>query len=182
VKKDAAGLESHYESVHPEWLFFVDEVGSNMSQAKDGAIGGQTYLCSKTGWLQNHAAMKDAHFTVLGFKSVTGKPLMCAIIFSGKIFKEEWRLGSDSFAEWINPFLLLDGHASRFDLIFLQYINQPETKWNCSIGLPSGTSYWQVGDSSKQNRLFKMALVRAKQEFIMKKNDAGLEFAINKQT
>jgi hypothetical protein len=26
---------------------------------------------------------------------------MCAIIFSGKTMKEEWRLGLDPFAEWI---------------------------------------------------------------------------------
>jgi hypothetical protein len=45
--------------------------------------------------------MKDAHFTVLGFKSATGKPLMCTIIFSGKVFEEEWKLGFDPFAEWI---------------------------------------------------------------------------------
>jgi hypothetical protein len=39
-KKDAFGLKSAYELIHPEWLVFVDEVGSNMSQAKDGAVDG----------------------------------------------------------------------------------------------------------------------------------------------
>jgi hypothetical protein len=65
-------------------------------------------------------------------------------------------------------------------LDFLQYINSVETKWECCIGLPYGTSYWQVGDSSEQNGCFKMALTRAKQELVTKKNDAGLEFSINK--
>jgi hypothetical protein len=37
-------------------------------------------------------------------------------------------------------------------------------KWNCCIGLPYGISYWQAGDSSKQNVCFKMALARAQQE------------------
>lgn len=171
---------------------------------------------------------------------------MCAIIFSGKAMKEEWKLGFDPFVEWIgaeeevmlnkgegkvmpqgpeciyngknlpcfcccsengsitgplltemlkaiddaevfdregtgiNPFLLLDGHGSRFDLDFLQYINAAATKWHCSIGLPYGTSYWQVGDSSEQNGSFKMALTKAKNDLVTKKNDAGLEFAINK--
>ncbi len=59
-----------------------------MSQAKDGAIGGQTYLCSKASLPQDLVATKDAHFTVLGFISAAGKPLMCAI-FLGKAFKEE---------------------------------------------------------------------------------------------
>jgi hypothetical protein len=44
------------------------------------------------------------------------------------------------------PFLLLDGHSSQFDLEFLEYINSEETKWNVNIGLPYGTSCWQVGD------------------------------------
>ncbi len=80
----------------------------------------------------------------------------------------------------LNPFLLLDGHSSRFELEFLEYIHREETRWDCCIGLPYGTSYWQVGDSSKQNGCFKMALTKAKQELVTKKNDAGLEFAINK--
>jgi hypothetical protein len=50
----------------------------------------------------------------------------------------------------LNPFLLLEGHGSRFELDFLHYINEDETKWECCIGLPYGTSYWQVGDSSEQ--------------------------------
>jgi hypothetical protein len=30
-------------------MIFVDEVGNNTSQAKDGQVGGKTYLCSKDG-------------------------------------------------------------------------------------------------------------------------------------
>jgi hypothetical protein len=45
---------------------------------------------------------------------------------------------------------------------------------------PFGTSYWQVGDSSKQNGCFKMALARAKQDVVTNQKDTGLEFAINK--
>jgi len=245
-EKEAMGLKSPYELIHPGWLVFVDEVGSNTSQAKDGAIGGQTYLCSRDGRPQQRAATKDAHFTVLGFTAANGEPLMCAIIFAAKSLKSEWVLGFDPFAEWIggeenvsdnigkgkampqgpecifngkhiptfcccsengsitgqllkemltaidnigvydrtgtglNPFLLLDGHGSRFDLNFLDYVNAVDTKWECCIGLPYGTSYWQVGDSSEQNGCFKMALTRAKQELVTKKNDAGLPFAIDK--
>jgi hypothetical protein len=35
--------------IHAEHLIFVDEVGSNTSQAKDGQVGGHTYLCSVEG-------------------------------------------------------------------------------------------------------------------------------------
>jgi hypothetical protein len=40
------------------------------------------------------------------------------------------------FENGLNPFLLLDGHRSCFDLNFLNYVNAAETKWGCSIGLP----------------------------------------------
>jgi hypothetical protein len=40
----------------------------------------------------------------------------------------------------INPFLILDGHGSRFEFDFLEYINKNEHKWNVNIGLHYGTS------------------------------------------
>ena len=100
-ENESLGCQSAYELIHPEWLVFVDEVGSNTSQTKDGRVGGQTYLCMKEGRPQQRAATKDAHFTVLGFTAANGKPLMCAIIFAAKSLKEEWRLGFDPFVEWI---------------------------------------------------------------------------------
>ena len=69
----------------------------------------------------------------------------------------------------LRPFLLLDGHGSRFDLEFLEYINAEETKWNVDIGLPYGTSYWQVGDSSAQNGSFKMKPTKVKNDLTSKK-------------
>jgi hypothetical protein len=80
------------------------------------------------------------------------------------------------------PFLILDGHGSRFELDFLDYINTCESKWHVNIGLPYGTSYWQVGDSTEQNGFFKMVLSKAKQELATEKNDHGLPFEINKLT
>ena len=69
----------------------------------------------------------------------------------------------------LNPFLILDGHGSRFEFDFLKYINNNEHKWNVNIGLPYGTSYWQVGDSTEQNGCFKMALTKAKKNSCNKK-------------
>jgi len=48
------------------------------------------------------------------------------------------------------PFLLHDGHGSRFELPFLEYINNPMHMWKMCIGVPYGTSIWQVGDSAEQ--------------------------------
>jgi hypothetical protein len=49
TEEQAFGCKSQYELIHQGHLIFVDEVGNNTSQAKDGQVGGQTYLCSKDG-------------------------------------------------------------------------------------------------------------------------------------
>jgi hypothetical protein len=69
----------------------------------------------------------------------------------------------------LKPFLLLDGHGSRLELPFLQYMNSPDHEWVVCIGVPYGTSYWQVGDSSEQNGSYKLALTNYKRELVMKK-------------
>jgi hypothetical protein len=73
----------------------------------------------------------------------------------------------------VNPFLLLDGHGSRFELPFLEYITCKDHKWKVCIGVPYGTSYWQVGDSAEQNGCFKMALTKAKRNLVEKKRKLG---------
>ena len=66
------------------------------------------------------------------------------------------------------PCLIVDGHGSRFELPFVDYVNGNVNgkEWVVCIGVPYGTSYWQVGDSSEQNGSYKIALVKAK-EYIM---------------
>ena len=65
----------------------------------------------------------------------------------------------------ISPFLLLDGHGSRFEIPFLDYITNPDHEWQVCIGVPYGTSLWQVADSKEQNGSYKIALARAKKIF-----------------
>ena len=74
----------------------------------------------------------------------------------------------------IRPFLLLDGHRSRLELPFLQYINTPKDNWVVCIGVPYGTAYWQVGDSKEQNGSFNIAITQAKQDLLEKKDAMGL--------
>ena len=64
------------------------------------------------------------------------------------------------------PFLLLDGSGSRFELPFLKYVIDKDHEWVVCIGVPYGTSLWQVGDSSEQNGSYNMALSKAKQNLI----------------
>lgn len=76
-------------------------------------------------------------------------------------------------SDGIHPFLLVDGHGSCFKLPFLRNVNE---------GVPYGTCYWQVGDSSKQNgSCFKMALTKYKRDLLRTKELAGVEFGINKE-
>jgi hypothetical protein len=246
--KDSFGLPTRCILQYPDNLLFVDEVGSNTSTSKDGNVGGEKFLCEAMSRPQVRAATKDSHFTVLGFTTVSGLPVMCGIIFAAKEMDESWALGFNATADWVGdqddidanaggigkrypmgpecifkgvkvptfcgcsengsitaellvsmlqaidglnifkrldaepaPFLLLDGHGSRFDLQFLQYINCPETKWNVCIGVPYGTSYWQVGDSTEQNGCFKMSLARHKRNLLTVKEQRGEEFAIEKR-
>ena len=83
-------------------------------------------------------------------------------------------------SDGVSPFLLLDGHGSRFELPFLEYILDDANKWKVCIGVPYGTSYWQVGDSTKQSGCFKMAMAKAKRELVNKKENAGLAETIEK--
>ena len=64
------------------------------------------------------------------------------------------------------PFLLVDGHHSRFGLPFLDYIFDDVHPWMVSIGVPYGTHIWQVADSSEQNAIFKKLLSEEKAMYL----------------
>jgi hypothetical protein len=49
TEKEAVGCKSPYELIHPEWVLFVDECGSNTPQTNDTQVGGQMFLCSANG-------------------------------------------------------------------------------------------------------------------------------------
>ena len=64
------------------------------------------------------------------------------------------------------PFLLVDGHGSRFELPFLSYINDPDHEWVVCIGVPYGTGMWQVGDSKEQNGSYNIAMTNEKAKLL----------------
>jgi hypothetical protein len=68
-----------------------------------------------------------------------------------------------------DPFLLLYGHGSIFDLPFLEYINNDQHKWTTCIGTPYGTNKWQVGDSPEQSGNFNMEMGKGKMELLQKR-------------
>jgi hypothetical protein len=77
------------------------------------------------------------------------------------------------------PLLIVDGHESRLDTSFLEYINDSTHKWFVSLGVPYATSYWQVGDASEQNGQFKMEMTRAKRILTSFKSDKSMKIGIN---
>jgi hypothetical protein len=79
------------------------------------------------------------------------------------------------------PFLLLDGHGSRFELEFLDYINDVNHKWTVSIGVPYRTSFWLVGDSAEQNGSFKIQLKKAKEAVLEQKAKLHLPYKVEKE-
>lgn len=74
------------------------------------------------------------------------------------------------------PFLLLDGHHSRFDINFLDYIHEPNNPWEVCIGVPYGTHLWQVADSPQLNGAFKTLMTKHKRELFDKKTSLGRNF------
>jgi hypothetical protein len=69
-----------------------------------------------------------------------------------------------------HPFLFLDGHHSRMMLPFLEYINDPETKWFTCFGVPYATHNWQVNNASRLNGAFKIELTKTKRKYIKHRN------------
>ena len=73
-------------------------------------------------------------------------------------------------AEGVILVLLIDGHQSRLNPKFLTYINDQGHRWKVCLGVPYGTTLWQVGDSSEQNGTAKTEWYPAKQNFFAAKN------------
>ena len=76
------------------------------------------------------------------------------------------------------PFLLIDGHNSRFQLNFLSYVIDPAHEWVVCIGVPYGTALWQVGDASEQNGSLNMSLSKAKEWLIKQKQKKTMKSTI----
>jgi hypothetical protein len=45
AEEEVFGLKSDYILLYPEKLLFADEVGNNTSQANDGNVGDEKFLC-----------------------------------------------------------------------------------------------------------------------------------------
>ena len=82
-EKDAFGCKVTHDILHPDYIICMDEVGGNTSQKGDGHIGGELMLCETGTSPQRKINTKDKHYTVLGLTTLSGKAVMCCVIFAG---------------------------------------------------------------------------------------------------
>jgi hypothetical protein len=80
-------------------------------------------------------------------------------------------------SDGIDPFLLLEAHGSLFELPFVEYIHG-DREWTVCIGVPYGTSLWQVGGSKQQNGQYKDKSKEGKEEILTTKTKHGLRFVM----
>jgi cation transport regulator ChaC len=76
------------------------------------------------------------------------------------------------------PFGLFDAHDTRLQVPFLEKANtklHDRPMWKICIGLPNGTSKWQVGDSKQQNGCWKMSMTREKDKLVAFKRRHGFK-------
>ena len=233
-QRHAFGCKVTIDIHRPDMCIVFDEVGCNITQEKDGSIGGKRFICAVDEQPYQSCSTKTSHFTCLGLTRLDGEALMCVVIIQGKkrdiatesgidwnalsqldiddipegqeatffinnfgknkvfpggpscfykgkevpafitfsegggingnilteIFQrlDKYQIYDSDRKKGLVPFVLIDGHHSRFELSFLQYINDPKHRWNVCIGVPYGTAFWQVADTSYQNGKFKMTL------------------------
>ena len=69
------------------------------------------------------------------------------------------------------PVLIVDGHQSRLDPKFVEYINDDGHRWKVCLGVPYATTLWQVGDASEQNGMVKQEWYREKSKLMVWKDE-----------
>ena len=79
------------------------------------------------------------------------------------------------------PVLIVDGHQSRLDPKFVDYINNKKHPWRVCHGILYATTLWQVGDASEQNGMVKLEWYREKSKFLVWKYEHNLPRAIYPQ-
>ena len=72
-----------YDAITECKVIVVDEVGSDLSPKGDVHIGGAKYACKKGTVPQNKVKHTDKHFTLLGFTTLSGEPVLCLVITAG---------------------------------------------------------------------------------------------------
>lgn len=68
-------------------------------------------------------------------------------------------------ADGRTPFCLVDGHNSRFNLKFVNYIRDEQHPWLASFGIPYGTHIWQAADSEEKTEPARLQKAKRKRNY-----------------
>ena len=98
-EKNAFGCKVIHRVTHPEKCLVMNEVGANIGQRGNGHVVGRLVLCAQGDVPQKKVFNGDRHFTTIPITLLTGEPLICIVIFSGKIRKSIVETGIDCFVE-----------------------------------------------------------------------------------
>jgi len=82
-KQFAYRFKVTYDIVDPDYFLMADEVGGNLNQKGDGHVGGTRLICERGTVLKKVTSNTEKHFTILGFTTVNGEPVMCCVIIAG---------------------------------------------------------------------------------------------------
>ena len=101
-KEDAFGCKVTHNILHPDMCLVMDEVGGKTNQKGDGNAGVQFQPCERGMMSQEKINTNDKHYTLLGLTALTGKTVMCIMIFSGIHPNEMVETGLDLMIETIS--------------------------------------------------------------------------------
>ena len=81
TEENAFGEPCYHQLIHPDYVLFFDECGTNLKGDKNGSYGGQKFI-KKSGAQKAYSKVnsQDCRYTTLGFTAATGDPVLCVII------------------------------------------------------------------------------------------------------
>ena len=84
TQEEAADRQIKHHICHPQYVIFVDQLGTDINQMDDGNNGGQSYIRIKEMTTTLLLSKDLGRFTFMRMASATGEPLLCICILAVK--------------------------------------------------------------------------------------------------
>jgi hypothetical protein len=105
TEENGFGRKTKYLVTKPNYILYVDEVGENTSQKKDGNVSGEKFMVASDQRALIWSSFSDCHFTVLGFTAGDGNPVYCVTILPSSDLKAHHIMG-------IQPWIPVEGNVT----------------------------------------------------------------------
>ena len=99
IEENRVGRLVKHKLVHPKYVLFGDEVGTDTCQEDDGHIGGQVYLTANGKRAPLESSKSGHRFTVMCLTAATGDPVMFIIVYAATELDFLARFGYDHLAK-----------------------------------------------------------------------------------